>query len=126
MRSDWMMVDSSRTILEKSPVKETPTEILDYNHINAFDIQIDVDSFQYTEGKYTGEVSKLALEDVSGFVLNNLTAKEATVYNRRVELNGVKLVTPYSTLGDTLIFKYREFGDFLEFPNKVLMETSVQ
>ncbi|MEL6924969.1 MAG: hypothetical protein AAFO94_13050, partial [Bacteroidota bacterium] len=126
---DKFRLDDGKFVLHnfrRSPVKTTPKEILDYQHLDVFDIQLDVDSFLYTEGVYTGDVQKIAFEDISGFVLNELSAESATVSNRRVELEGVQLNTPYSTIGDELVFKYRQFSDFLDFNNKVLMDITLE
>ena len=106
----------------KAPEKLTPDEIIDYNHLDVFDIHVDIDSFQFTQDVYRGEVKKISFRDLSGFVLDELSAREAIVQNRRVELNGMKLITPYSDMGDTLVLKYRSFYDFLDYNNKVLMD----
>jgi hypothetical protein len=106
----------------KSPVKNTPPEILDYNHLDVFDINIDIQDFFLEDWVFKGRVDKIAFRNSSGFVLEKLAAKEALVSPRRVELNGLDLITPVSHLGDTLIFKYGEYPDFEEFPDRVLMD----
>lgn len=107
--------------LRQSPVRTKPADILDFKHLNVFNINIDIDSFQYTEGTYTGAVNRIALAEKSGFVLNKLSAKDATVSDNIMELNDMKLITPFSNLGDTLVMSYREFTDFKDFENKVKM-----
>lgn len=106
----------------KSPVKTSPPEILDYDHLDVFDINIDIQDFFVEEWVFKGQVDKIAFRNSSGFVLEKLAAKEALVSSRRVELNGLDLITPVSHLGDTLIFKYREYTDFEDFPDRVLMD----
>jgi translocation-and-assembly-module (TAM) inner membrane subunit TamB-like protein len=105
----------------QSPVRTKPPEILDFKHLNVFDINIDIDSFQYSEGVFKGAVNRIALEEKSGFVLNQLSAKDATVSDNIMELNDMKLITPNSNLGDTLVMRYNEFTDFRDFENKVKM-----
>ncbi len=104
------------------PVKTTPADILDIGHLDVLDIQIKVEDFFFTEDVFNMELKKLSLREGSGFVLNNLTAKEAIFSNRKTTLNDMQLVTPYSTVGDTLVFKYKEYNDYNDFPNKVIMD----
>ena len=106
----------------KSPVKLTPTEILDYKHMDVFDIQIEIDSFSYDEETFKGQVNKIALQDISGFKLNKLSGKEVSVSSTKTEINGLEIITPDSHIGDTLVFKYREYLDFEEFEDKVRLD----
>ena len=66
-------------------------------------------------------LKRLSLKEGSGFVLENLMAKQATVSPRKLELFNMSLITPYSNLGDTLVMKFRKYPDFRDFPNKVNM-----
>ena len=108
---------------EKAPKKTTPQDELDWDHFDAFDIQLAIDSLDMnTDLDFEGSLKKLAYQDKSGFVLNELSAKKAKVTSRRTELYGLKLETPNSTLGDTLIFKYRNYKGFKEFNDEVIMD----
>ncbi len=108
--------------LRRSPVRTRPADVLDFNHINVEQINIDIDSFIYKEDVYKGQVNKIALKEKSGFVLNELSANDAMVTEERMELNGMKLITPYSNIGDTLVMKYsRGFTDFKNFNDRVNM-----
>ncbi|RMF24470.1 MAG: hypothetical protein D6765_11745, partial [Bacteroidetes bacterium] len=106
----------------KAPVKTTPPEQLDYNHLEVFDIRIDIRDFTYRDWTFAGAVDRIALQDSSGFVLEELSAREALVSEQTVRLNGMKLLTPYSHLGDTLVLRYRAFTDFKEYVDRVHME----
>jgi len=106
----------------KAPVKETPDDVLDFNHLDVFDIDIDIRDFSFSDWNFKGVVNNIALRDGSGFQLEQLSVREALVSPTRVELNDLDLITPYSHLEDTLHFKYREYADFKEFPDKVLMD----
>ncbi len=107
--------------MRRSPVRTRPDDELDYNHLSVFDINIDIDSFQYLEDVYTGQVNNISFEEKSGFVLNQLSAKDATVSDELLRLNNMKLITPNSNIGDTLVMQYRSFSDFKDFNNKVRM-----
>lgn len=106
----------------KSPEKQTPPDVLDYNHLQVFDINIDIRDFSFQDLIFRGQVDQIAFHDSSGFELQKLAAREAVVSPERVELNGLDLITPQSHLGDTLMFKYREYSDFKAFPDRVLLD----
>lgn len=104
----------------RAPVKITPADQLDYKHLEVFDINIRIDTFSLQKEVFRGGVRKIALRDQSGFVLNELSAKQASVSPTGLVLNGCKLITPYSEIGDTLTMRYREYRDFeTDFNNLV-------
>ncbi len=107
--------------LRRSPVRTKAPDLLDYNHLDVFDINIDIDSFHYEADVFSGKVNKISLEEKSGFVLNELSAKHAIISEKLVELNDMKLITPESNIGDNLVFKYEAYKDFRDFNNKVKM-----
>ncbi len=104
------------------PEKLTTTDILDIGHLKTHNIQIDIEDFSFSDQVFRANLQNLSLEEQSGFVLDQLRAKEAIISNRKTTLNDMKLITPFSNLGDTLIFKYREYNDYNDFPNKIIME----
>lgn len=105
-----------------APEKTTPDDQLDFQHLSVFDINIDVNNFFYSDWEFRGEIEKMDLRESSGFVLDTLSAKEALINCTRVELFGLDLITPYSHLKDTLIFKYGSYPLFKEFTTEVRMD----
>ena len=104
-----------------APIKTTRADQIDYDHLNVYDINILAENFTIQDWVFKGTSKQLSLKEGSGFVLDNLSAKEATVSPRKLELFGMSLVTPYSNLGDTLIMKFRKYPDFRDYVNKVNM-----
>ncbi len=105
----------------QAPERLTRPEVMDFTRIKTEAIQIDLVDFVFYDDVFTTELEHLSLYETSGFVLDDLKAKEAIISNRRTILNDMRLITPYSELGDTLVFKYREYNDYNDFPNKVIM-----
>ncbi len=104
----------------RTPVKTTPDDVLDYKHLKVFGIHMDVDTFSMKREVFRGGVNKIAFRDQSGFVLNELSARQASVSPKGIILNGCKLITPYSEIGDTLTMTYRQYNDFdTDFNNLV-------
>jgi len=106
----------------KEPVKQTSPETLDFHHLEVYDINANFKNFSYSDWEFKGAVEHLSFQDSSGFVLDTLSAKDVLINSRRVALKGLELITPFSHLRDTLIFKYRQFPDFKQFVNRVLLE----
>ncbi len=105
-----------------APIKTTREDQIDYDHLNFYDINILAADFTIQDWIFKGESKQLSFKEGSGFVLNNLSAKEAIVTPKKVALNGMSLVTPYSNLGDTLVMKFRKYPDFRDYVNRVIMD----
>lgn len=104
-----------------APVKTTREDQIDYNHLNVYDINILADNFTIQDWVFKGTSKKLSLKEGSGFILNNLSANEATITSKKIELFGMSLETPYTNLGDTLVMKFRKYPDFRDYVNRVYM-----
>lgn len=106
-----------------SPVKTTAANMLDYNHMEVFDINMEIDSFFYDidEYIYEGIIHNVSFEETSGFELTSLRAKEAIVSPLTTTLRSMKLETPYSSIGDSLILKYNSFRDYIDYVDSVSM-----
>lgn len=106
-----------------APVKESPPDEIDFRHLDVFDINIGIGYFSFCADSldFEGQVRQFALRDQSGFVLENLSAEQARVWCKGVQLNGMNLKTPYSEIGDTLAFSYNGYAAFTEFPDRVRM-----
>lgn len=107
----------------RSPKKLTPKSVLDFRHIEVYDIQIQIDSFAYDETAFTGQVERMSFHDQSGFVLNKISGKKVSVTSTQTDIIGLDLLTPTTTIqDDTLIFQYNEFMDYTIFPDKVKLD----
>jgi hypothetical protein len=104
------------------PQRRSPPGELNYRHLDVTQIQIAVRNFSLLKDTYTGSIENLAFKEKQGFELDQLYARDARVGPQGIALNGMRLITPYSTLGDTLAFRFREFADFQEFNDRVIMD----
>ncbi len=95
---------------------------IDFDHLDVVDIQAKAKDFKYVDWTFGAEIETISLlERKSGFKLEQLEAN-TFITPRKTELYNLNLETPNSNLGDTLIFKYRGFPDFLDFNNRVIMD----
>lgn len=106
----------------KFPVKTSPPEELDYNHMDVFNIRMEATNFAYYEEKYEGKLTHMSFEDSSGFKLDTFTAESVCVSPQAVEIEGMYFKTPYSTIGDRLMLSYNDYYDFTTFPDSVRMD----
>ncbi len=105
------------------PKRLTPDSILNYNYLDVMDLEVHFNDFRFSELEFAAEVEKIACRDTTGFVLENLSAKQAALSCRGMELYGVNLKTPYTELGDTLIFRYGgSYTAWEDFVNEVKMD----
>ena len=99
-------------------------EIIDFNHLTINDLSFKMDSLNLAKDDLKAKLKTIAFKEKSGFQLLSLNAKEVHLTPRRLELNGFQVLTPNSNIGDTLVFKFRNFDDFNDFENKVLFEAN--
>lgn len=106
----------------KEPVKLTSDDILNYRHLEVFDINMRIRRFRFVDDIFTGNINTLTAKDSSGFVLDQFSVDDATVSRDGFKLNGLSIETPYSNVGDTLVFRYDGYHSFRDFENSVIME----
>ncbi len=110
----------------KAPQKLLPDDLLDYQHLTVFDVNIHLHNFFFSKNEVTTVVDGISLRDKSGFVLNKLTVGDAKITSTETQLYGLQIETPKTLLGDTLRFIYPEgFGAFSDFENKVTLDARI-
>ncbi len=118
-----ILVDDSRFKLDnfRKSLERKEQYAIDFNHLDVFDINLSIDTFRFCEMVFEGQVYNISLKEAGGFEVSRLSSSQAYVSPRKMDLEGLRLETPFSNLGDRLIFKYKAFGDFEKFPESVYM-----
>jgi hypothetical protein len=106
----------------KAPVRTSPANQLDLQHLDLYDIHVEVDSFHVQDDTYRGRINWIVAKDRSGFKLDRLSSQEVIVSPRELVFNGLSIMTPTSSLGDTLAFRYRSFADWAAFEDRVKID----
>ena len=106
----------------KAPIKITPDSVIDYKHLELFDITLKIDEFQMHRDTFHGRLNCFTFQDSSGFELDDFSAKDVLVSPNKLELNGLQMQTPYSLVRDTLHLRYREYRDFELFTDRVIID----
>lgn len=92
---------------------------------SALDLKADHVRFDHRHD-YEAKNLQLSFREKSGFELDRLSAAEAAAHSDGAFFYGLVLKTPFSTIGDTLRFNYREYADFLDFNNRVFLECELR
>lgn len=85
---------------EREPIKTTPSDELDYAHLDVFNINMDINDFSLLRDTFLGNIKNIAFRERSGFILNELAAEKAMVSARSTALYNFHLITPYTQLGE--------------------------
>lgn len=109
-----------------APVRLTPEDVMDFNYLAVDRINFVVRSFSLADEVFYGNIDLFSFEERSGFVLKQLTARHARVSSKAVELFDMRLSTPKSSLGDTLLLTFKEYRDFITFPDAVRMDVRLR
>lgn len=112
-----------------SPGKQTPSEVMDYNHINVQDIDAQAERVEIyvgekpavdADGRPTTEdvfdifcfMKHIAAREQSGFALAHGEARRLMLTDSVTALYGAKIETSGgSSLGDTLVFRYEDTSE---------------
>ena len=111
----------------RSPIRVIPLDQIDYDHMEVREIDLLLENFDFDvlQHDYKGQIRNFAFRENSGFKVNSMKAEEASVNAQQMVLNNFKLITPFSTLGDTLIFNYNTYHDYKTFVNNVRMKAYI-
>lgn len=105
----------------RSPKRFNIKNAIDFKHLNTFDIQLDIHSFLYAGEKFTGAIDLLSCQEMSGFVLTQLSATSAEVSSTFTQFEDLQIITPYSKLGNSFSMSYERWQDFNNYNNAVFM-----
>jgi hypothetical protein len=105
-----------------NPVRQNPEDQLDYKHLDIHNIVFDVENFRIKDWDFSGKVNEISGLEKTGMQVEKFSSDEVLVTPTGFHLYGMSLNTPDSRLGDTLIFTYDTYLDFLDFENEVIMQ----
>ncbi len=110
----------------KAPIKESKEDELDFRHLMTYDVNVAIDSFLFDKEVFHGIVRAVSAKDSSGFVLTDLSGEDVTVTNHQTIIKGLNIETPYSHIGNHLVFNYDRYLDFQEFVDSVDVDLSLE
>ena len=108
--------------IRQSALRQMPKDVLDYKKLDVYDIESRILNFNFTPCEFTGQIEKLSCKEESGLEITEVTTEDVYISEKKVLLNGIKLKTPHSIVGDTIMLKFRKFSDWWEFQDDVRMD----
>ena len=133
--SDWKIIINDFDIVHgqyslhnyyKAPIKESLDDEMDFRHLMTYDLNVAIDSFLFEKEVFNGIVRKISAKDSSGFVLSEISGAHVTVSDHKATVKGLNIETPYSHLGNDLVFNYEQYRDFKDFVDKVEMDLNLE
>ncbi|MFM2268923.1 MAG: hypothetical protein RL757_2364 [Bacteroidota bacterium] len=105
----------------KSPKKMMPDDVLDYHHLDIYDIEINANTVLLTDEKLTASLEGARAQEQSGFKLEKLAAS-VEISDTKMSFDDLQLITPSSSLSNSFSLQYRDFDELEdEFEEKVIM-----
>jgi TamB, inner membrane protein subunit of TAM complex len=115
-----------RFVLDRYQVsaqRAEPYEAMDFNHLRVESIDIEARNVYFDDNLlFKGYLQHLSAREQSGFHLTHSEAREVLVCDTLAALYGMKIQTPTSSLGDTLVFRYDTYRDFNKFNRNVKLD----
>ena len=107
----------------RAQVRTSPTNELDYRHLDFSKVYLDIDSFKFDMNfNFLGRLNRFSFVENSGFEMEHVSAEYGNVTPEGFQLYGFNLKTNHSEIKDTLIFKYKKYPDFFDFNSSVKMD----
>ncbi len=101
--------------------------ILDYNHFEIIDFQFDANEINYSSDfKLKLVLDNMSFKDNKDFIVEAFKADTFSLTDREISLEGLRFKTDQSDIREYLSFKYRSFGDFKNFQNKIYMKADLK
>ncbi len=116
----------ARVIDRNKPLKETMPSVIDWRDASASDIQCQIKQFDWYKNAGYFEIDHLELKTTEGFEIKDLTSREVEIDSQILHFHGLQLETPHSILQDDIKFSFRDFSDFSNFENKVVIDIALK
>ena len=103
-----------------SPEKETAPEVMDFNHLFVQNIAFQADSVNFNSDlAFEGVLKHFAAREQCGLEITHGQAGRVVVNDTLTALYNVRIETPGSSLGDTIMLHYSTYRDYRKFNSSV-------
>ncbi|MES2592056.1 MAG: translocation/assembly module TamB domain-containing protein [Bacteroidota bacterium] len=94
---------------------------INYSDIHAKKVNSRIRDLHIDHDTILAKIDYLSTNEKSGFVLKNLSS-DVKISSIGMQLNGLSIKTPESTIATDLTFKYNKYSDYLDFINQVTLK----
>ena len=109
----------------RSPEWNRNYERINYDHLLLDNVNISVCDLKMQKLAFKGRDLYLSFESPAGFELQYLKVDDAVVDSTQVALNGMTLLSPTSSLGDSITFKFNCYESWRNFNNEVFIDARI-
>ncbi|HMG14451.1 MAG TPA: hypothetical protein VK590_03320, partial [Saprospiraceae bacterium] len=97
---------------------------IDFKHLKVANISIRARKLKINGQNYSAEPFELSLSESKGFKLDSLKSSLVQISPSKAELRNLLIKTPYSTIGDSILFSYNGFDDWGKFNDEVKLKVN--
>ncbi|MCP4443609.1 MAG: translocation/assembly module TamB [Aureispira sp.] len=116
--SDRFRIENAAFIMRNRREEVHPERTLDFADLFVNNFRMDVHNFALQKEVFSGWVNQLRGTERKGFELEDFHGN-VEIGPKKVGITNFRLQTPNSTIGDSLVFKYKRYRHFYEFVDKV-------
>ncbi len=96
---------------------------INFDDTHVSQLNIDLKNFSFYEGEIRADINKLALQEKSGFIIENLSTR-FKMTPTEMECNNLNLITPYSHIKDYYLMRYDSISEMGNYIEKVKMNAN--
>jgi hypothetical protein len=96
---------------------------MNYFDLGASDIHANISEIHFNKDTIFGNINHLSVKEKCGFILEKFSGI-AQVSSTGIHVDDLHIKTPSSTIATDLQFTYKQYTDFYDFNNKVIMKAS--
>ena len=98
-----------------------PKEVINFRDVEFDDLNFQFKNLNYNKDLVIGSLASFSVREKSGFKIDQFRIEDIQISDQKITVSNYRVSTPYSTFGENLSLKYRNFDSFSEFPDKIFI-----
>ncbi|NND05437.1 MAG: hypothetical protein HKN87_03570 [Saprospiraceae bacterium] len=115
----------ARIIDGTKPKKQLLSNVIDLRDVSAYDINIEIEEFDWYKRAGQFSIDHLELKTPEGFLIKELTTHIVEIDTQQIHLDGLFLQTANSIVKDNVKLRYGSTEDFKDFENRVKLDINL-
>ena len=115
---------SNDDFTEATDLSLSKMDDIDYKHLKVANISIKAQKLKIFGQNYSADPFELSLTESKGFKLEKLSSSHVEISPTKAELKNMLIKTPYSSIGDSIVFTYNSFKDWNNFNDDIKLKVN--